>query len=76
MAEKTAKRKTGRKRAAKAGGQRRTTLKSGRKNTAYAKRRKSGTFKEIDGVGRSLSTDRRKKAKTKVKKGYGDRGDR
>ena len=61
---------------AKRGSQKRETLSRGRKNVAYAKRRASGTFKEIDEVGRSLSADRRRKAKKKVKKGYGDQGDR
>jgi len=42
----------------------------------YVRRRADGTFKESDDVGRSLSQDRRKKAKTSVKSGYGDRGDR
>lgn len=39
-------------------------------------RRKKGKFSESDDVGRSLSSDRRRKAKKKVKAGYGDRGDR
>ena len=34
-----------------------------------------GKFKESDDVGKSLSQDRRKKAKTKVKSGQGDRRD-
>jgi hypothetical protein len=71
--KKTAAKKTG---ARKAGGQRRETLSRGGKDIAYAKRRADGTFKEIDEVGRSLSRDRRTKAKTKAKKGYGDQGDR
>lgn len=41
----------------------------------YVRRNKSGQFKESDDVGRSLSADRRRKAKTKAKKGQGDRGD-
>jgi hypothetical protein len=61
---------------AKRGSQKRETLSRGRKNVAYAKRRASGTFKEIDDVGRSLSADRRRKAKKKTRKGYGDQGDR
>ena len=80
----TARKSTGRKStaksakqgAAKRGSQKRETLSRGRKNVDYAKRRRDGTFKEIDGVSKSLSADRRKKAKTKAKKGYGDRGDR
>jgi hypothetical protein len=40
-------------------------------------RRKGGKFtKSQDEVGRSLAADRRKRAKTKVKSGEGDRGDR
>jgi hypothetical protein len=35
-----------------------------------------GEFKESDDVGKSLSADRRKHAKTRAKPGYGDRGDR
>jgi hypothetical protein len=42
----------------------------------YVRRRADGTFKESDDVGRSLSADRRRNAKTKAKKGQGDRGDR
>jgi hypothetical protein len=40
-------------------------------------RRKQGKFtKSQDDVGRSLSADRRRKAKKVAKKGEGDRGDR
>ena len=42
----------------------------------YVRRDEDGTFKESDDVGRSLSQDRREDAKTEVKKGQGDRGDR
>ena len=42
----------------------------------YVRRNKKGQFKESDDVGRSLAADRRTAAKTKVKPGYGDRGDR
>ena len=43
----------------------------------YIRRGKRGQFtsRQVDG-GRSLSTDRRSKAKTIAKKGEGDRGDR
>jgi hypothetical protein len=44
--------------------------------TWYAKRTARGRFKEMDEKGRSLKADRRRKAKTKVQSGYGDRGDR
>jgi hypothetical protein len=42
----------------------------------YVRRDDKGRFKEVDDVSRSLSQDRRRKAKTKAKKGQGDRGDR
>ena len=38
--------------------------------------KKTGQFKESDDVGRSLAQDRRRKAKTVVPRGKGDRGDR
>lgn len=41
----------------------------------YVRRDDKGRFKESDDVGRSLSQDVRKSAKTKVKPGHGDRGD-
>ena len=44
--------------------------------TFYAKRTAKGRFRELDEKGRSLKADRRTKAKTKTKSGYGDRGDR
>ena len=42
----------------------------------YVRRGRAGQFKESDDVSKSLRTDARKKAKTKVKRGQGDRGDR
>ena len=42
----------------------------------YVRRDAKGQFNEVDDVGRSLSMDRRRKAKTKAKKGQGDKGDR
>ena len=42
----------------------------------YVRRDTKGQFKESDDVGRSLSMDRRRKSKTSVKAGQGDRGDR
>jgi hypothetical protein len=41
----------------------------------YVRRDTQGQFKESDDVGRSLSMDRRRKAKTTTKAGQGDRGD-
>jgi hypothetical protein len=42
----------------------------------YVRRDDKGQFKESDDMGRSLGQDVRKDAKTKSKKGQGDRGDR
>jgi hypothetical protein len=42
----------------------------------YVRRDEDGKFKQSSDVGRSLSQDRRKAAKTVVKPGQGDRGDR
>jgi hypothetical protein len=42
----------------------------------YVRRDAKGQFKEVDDVGRSLAADRRTKAKTVVKSGQGDKGDR
>ncbi|MET0625523.1 MAG: hypothetical protein ABW250_21490 [Pyrinomonadaceae bacterium] len=41
----------------------------------YVRRDEQGQFKESDDVGRSLSQDVKKAAKTEVKSGQGDRGD-
>jgi hypothetical protein len=41
----------------------------------YVRRNEKGQFQESDDVGRSLSQDRRRHAKTIVKKGQGDKGD-
>ncbi len=41
----------------------------------FIKRDEKGRIKESDDVGRSLSQDVKKSAKTKVKPGYGDKGD-
>jgi len=42
----------------------------------YVRRNKSGQFKEVEDLGRSLAADRRRKAKTVAKPGQGDKGDR
>jgi hypothetical protein len=42
----------------------------------YVRRNKKGQFKESDDVGRSIAQDVRRKAKTVVKSGYGDKGDK
>ena len=41
----------------------------------YIRRNEKGQIKESDDQGRSLSMDIRRSAKTKVKPGYGDKGD-
>ena len=41
----------------------------------YVRRDDRGQFKESDDVGRSLSQDVKKSARTEVKSGQGDRGD-
>jgi hypothetical protein len=60
--------------AKKAGGERRELIDTGT-DKRYVKRQRDGTFKESDDVGRSLAADRRRKAKTTVKPGFGDQGD-
>lgn len=42
----------------------------------YARRDASGRFKEVEGVGRSLTQDRKRDARSKSTRGQGDRGDR
>ena len=42
----------------------------------FVRRDEKGQFKESDDVGRSLARDVKQHAKTKSKKGEGDRGDR
>jgi hypothetical protein len=54
---------------------RRELIDTGR-NKMYGRRDEQGRFTEMDEVGRSLSTDRRRDAKTKTTRGQGDRGDR
>lgn len=62
-----------RKRARKA--TKRTVLKPRKGDRRYLRRNKAGQFKKEVNVGRSLAADRRRKAKSKVAKGQGDRGD-
>jgi hypothetical protein len=53
----------------------RTVIEPHKGDRRYLRRNKKGELgKQVD-VGRSLSADRRRTAKTKVKKGQGDRGD-
>jgi hypothetical protein len=60
--------------AAKKSSGKRTLIKP-KGDARYIKRDPKGRIKESDDVGRSLKKDREKKAKTKVKPGYGDKGD-
>ena len=46
-----------------------------RSDKRYVRRDDQGQFKESDDQGRSLAQDVKRPAKTKVKSGYGDRGD-
>ena len=71
MAKKTAARKSGTKRKAA----KRELIDTGT-DKRYVRRGSAGRFKESDDVGKSLARDRRKKAKTKAKRGQGDKGDR
>lgn len=67
--------KTARKSAKKRSSQKRDLVK-GKRATMYAKRTSRGRFTEMDESGRSQRTDRKRKAKRKVRSGFGDRGDR
>jgi hypothetical protein len=42
----------------------------------FVRRDEQGRFKDVVDVGKSLAADQRQHAKTKSKKGEGDRGDR
>ena len=42
----------------------------------YVRRDTAGRFKDSDDVSRSLTQDRKRKAKTTAKRGQGDKGDR
>ena len=53
----------------------RTLIKPHKGDKRYVRRKKGKFTKSQDDVGRSLSTDRRKRANTKVKSGEGDRGE-
>ena len=52
------------------------TLISPNGDKRFVRRDESGQFKESDDVGRSLSQDGKRTAKTAVKSGQGDRGER
>ena len=69
-----AKRKTATKSARK-GAAKRERINTGT-DTRFVRRGSGGKFKESDDVGRSLTADRRTKAKRAVKSGQGDKADR
>jgi len=49
---------------------------SPRGDKRYVRRSAEGRFKESDDVGKSLTQDRKKRAKKVARSGQGDRGDR
>ena len=53
----------------------RTVIEPHQGDKRYARRNKEGEFKEQVSIGRSLSADKKRIAKTKVPKGQGDHGD-
>ena len=59
---------------AKAGSAKRTLIKP-KGDARYVRRDEKGRIKESDDVGRSLAEDWKKKAKTTVQSGQGDKGD-
>jgi hypothetical protein len=69
MAKRAAKKTTKKKRASK------RELIAPRGDKRYVRRDPGGRIKESDDVSRSLSQDRRRKAKRASKLGHGDRGD-
>jgi hypothetical protein len=74
--KKASKKKVAKKKAARKSAAKRELIDTGT-NKLYVRRNARGTsFKEVDDVGRSLSADRRRKAKTVAKRGQGDKGDR
>ena len=78
MAKKTARKTASKKTASKA-----TKRKAAKRelidtgsDKRYVRRAAGGTFKDSDDVSRSRSSDPRKQAKTRAKRGQGDKGDR
>ena len=54
----------------------RTLIDPKRGGKRLVRRSASGKFKESDQMSKASPSDRRKKAKTKAKRGQGDKGDR
>jgi hypothetical protein len=55
---------------------RRELIEPNKGDKRYVRRDENGRFTEQVDVGKSLSQDRRKQARTEAKPGQGDRGDR
>jgi hypothetical protein len=72
---KAAKTKTTARKTTKSKTSKRTLIEPHKGDRRYVRRNKKGQFKDVVDVSRSLAADRRSKAKTKVGKGQGDRGD-
>lgn len=74
--KKAAKKKVVGKKTARKSAARRELIDTGT-NKLFVRRNARGTsFKEVEDVGRSLTADRRRKARTVAKRGQGDKGDR
>jgi hypothetical protein len=56
-------------------GSKRELIEPNKGDKRYVRRKEDGTFGKTVDVGRSLSADSKRTAKTKVAKGQGDRGD-
>jgi len=75
MSKKTRSKNAGRKTANRKTAAKRAKI-SPRGDARFVRRDAKGRIKESDDVGRSQRSDRRTKAKRKVKSGQGDKGDR
>ena len=79
MAKKKAAKKASKKATKKSGARKKASkrelINTGR-DKRFVRRDDGGRFNESDDVGRSLSQDRKRKAKKRAKSGQGDRGDR
>lgn len=73
--KRTTPKKSAASRSARRGSGKRDTVKA-KNATFYARRSAGGEFREMDEKGRSLSADRRQRAKSITVSGMGDRGDR
>jgi hypothetical protein len=74
--KKVAKKKVATKKSARKSAAQRELIDTGT-NKLFVRRNARGTsFKEVEDVGRSLTADRRRKAKKVAKRGQGDKGDR